>query len=315
MVGEIKITNIKTKESFFMTGNTPPYVIDKISWDSPEVEMEKYRVPYQIGSSLSGVIVGTRKPSFIGYIVADMTKENVIGMGVSEYYSNQKKKIEQSKMILNRIVSIYDDVMIEAGSYKITGRPTMPVKYSDDMIENNEILCRFSMEVECMEPLFFKDEKTNMLSSVSKNFHFPLVIPEEDGMTFGVIMVNNIAYVINDGQAETGITIKIKAVNGSIIDPQIRKVYTNEFLKFENLTIKNGNTLTITTDIRKENAILHDVESGDDIIVVGYMDVESTFLRAGIGTTIFVYEAEDGTESNSEVTISITEKYFNFEEM
>lgn len=314
MVSEIKITNMSSREYFFIKPNTPPFVLEEISWDSPEVEMEKYRVPFQVGNSLSGVIVGTRKPMFIGYVIADIENEMLIGATISEYYDMQKKSIEKHKMFLNKVISIYNDILIEAGEYSIIGRPTSPIKYSNAVSENNEILCKFSLEVECMDPLFFKSEKINTLSSVSKRFHFPLIIPEDDKMIFGEIMQDNISYITNNGQSETGLTIKITAVNGSIINPIIRKAYTEDFFGFDSLMIDNGNTLTITTDIGKENAILHDIESGEDIIVIGHMNIESTFLRAEIGTSIFVYEAEQGT-SSSEVSISITEKYFNFEEM
>lgn len=298
-----------------MNTGSVPFVLDSIEWDSPAVSMEKYRVPFQIGNSLSGIIVESRKPVLYGYVVADTSGKEYENVSVQEYYSMQEKEIRQKKGVLNKFISVYDDIVLSVEGYYITGRPTSPVKYSSTEKENNDVLCRFSVELECLDPMFYVDSRAVSLFSTVRRFYFPGSIPAGDGIIFGELRSNNIAYIENNGDVETGIKITIEAVSGSVINPVLRKAYTQEFLAFEGLIVSQGNTLLITTGEGKENAVLHDVSSGEDITVVGYVDVKSTFLKAERGTTIYTYEADGGTESNGNVTIEVTDCFFNIEGM
>lgn len=315
MVKEILFKKDRTGEIIKMNMTEVPYILDSVNWDAPEITMERYRVPFQVGSSLNGVIIGTRKPSFVGYVVANTNEEKYADVTIEEYYRMQDEDIRKNKTKLNSFFSVYDDVIIEVEGYTLTGRPTSPVKYSDNERENNEVMCRFSLEIECFKPLFSGESRTTNMNSYLKMFHFPGYIPEDEGFIFGEIKSGNIAYVENNGEVETGITIIIDAVSGSVVNPTIRKAYASEFISFEGLTISKGNTLKVTTGDGNENAIIHDVLSGNNVSVVGYVNVKSTFLKADIGQTIFTYESEEGTENNGTITIAITDSFFNIEGM
>ena len=64
--------NTDTQEEIELNkGGNGRFVLDSIDWDMPTIEQETYRVPFQIGKTLEGMTVGTRKPSLVGYVVAD----------------------------------------------------------------------------------------------------------------------------------------------------------------------------------------------------------------------------------------------------
>lgn len=312
MVKEINVLNIINNRTITI-GASGPYVLDHVNWDAPVVDPSTYRVPYQIGESLESVSIRTRKPEIRGYVISDPI-ENAPGMSIKEYYEKQEESITKNKTLLELAFNVFQDIVIEANGYKLKARPTTPVKYSYQESENNDVLCLFAIEVECYEPLFYRDSKNYALSAVEGMFHFPLTIPEDTGMIFGLISETNISHVINEGQAETGVIITITPTNGSIISPEIRNVYTQEFIKIE-ATIEQGDTLTISTETGEENVILHDGETGADIVYVGSVSYDSTFFKVPIGESVYTINAEQGTTGNAQVDITITEKYFNFERM
>lgn len=182
MIDDIILTNLSTNGSIAMHRGSGPYVIDEIDWDSPAVSMSTYRVPFQVGSTLSGVTVGTRKPSIIGYVIADLSDVNVLGMTMTEYYAEQLRQIEEAKAVLNKLINVYQDLRIEADGYYLIGRPTMPVKYSTKEGENNDVLCQFEIEMECYDPLFLGESKTVALASAEPMFHFPAIFPYDGNL-------------------------------------------------------------------------------------------------------------------------------------
>lgn len=76
MINEIAIGN-GTGNSVTI-GNDPAkdydFVLDSVDWDTPAVTMNTCHIPNQLGVSLNGVTVGTRKPMIAGYVVANTKK-------------------------------------------------------------------------------------------------------------------------------------------------------------------------------------------------------------------------------------------------
>lgn len=314
MVREITILNVTKQKQIEIRPDVGPYIFDSVDWDAPFVEMEKYRVPFQIGETLSGVVVGTRKPVIYGYVIGFDGNEIIEAGSIKEYYERQREAIEKYKMFLDEIINIYEDVLIKTGGYILSGRPLSPVIYSNTERENNDVLCRFLIQIECYDPMFYKNKISRIITSTEKKFHFPLVIPEDDGVIFGVIKGNRIATIENTGQVDVGMTITVKALTGSFSDFVIRNVYSGEYLGFSGLVVGIGNTLIITTVTGEENAVVYDEKTGEYKNVVGYLKTGSTFLKSYIGTTVYTYETETGL-NNVEVVIDITPKFFNIRGM
>ena len=159
MIDKIVIRNIENGEEQEISSDNPVFVLDSIDWDSPSVSMESYRVPLQVGQTLSGVPGGTRKPTVTGYIVADTSKIKALGKTWEEFFDEQEQQIEESKEKLDKLISVYQDVVIKAGEYFLDARPTQPPKYSTERKENNEVMCLFTLEFECYKPLLYSESK------------------------------------------------------------------------------------------------------------------------------------------------------------
>lgn len=311
MINEINIKNIITGASIDFMSDKAPFVIDEIDWDSPTVSMESYRVPYQVGTTLSGVTVGTRKPSITGYVIADMSNEGILGMTWKEYFDIQKKKVEENKLKLDKLISVYQDVIIQTGEYYLFARPTQPPKYSNTEKQNNEVLCYFTIEFECYNPLFYKQSKLVNLAMTVDLFHFPLTIPKTEKVVFGEVLRRQSISVENDGDADVGCTIKIYASGGSVKNPKIYNVNTEEFIEFEDVMLNNGDYITITTDIGEENAIKHIASTTENISVIGNIKAKSKFFQIRQGNNYYAYSVEEEYINNVEVSIEYTERYFN----
>lgn len=315
MINRVNVLNIVTNKSIDIDKGGKEYILEEIDWDSPSVSMNTYRVPYQIGETLSGVMVGIRKPTIIGYVIADMSNVSSLGMTWEEYYKIQEQKIEESKLFLDKMFSIFQDVVINANGYYLNARPIHPPKYSISETENNEVQCKFELSFECYEPLFYKNSKTIDLALVEGKFKFPLIIPEKKGIIMGEVMKRQSMNIENNGDIDIGCVIKITANGGIVKDPKIYNVNTGEYIGFENVTLNDGDYVTITTTIGEENAIKHDIGTAKDISVIGNITKGSKFIKVKHGNNFYAYEVSQEFKNNIEVSINFMERYFNVKGM
>lgn len=324
MVDRVNIMNIKTNEDIMMDSIEPPYIIEEIAWGLPDISFGLYRTPFQIGETIDSTVVKSRKPLFTGYVVSKDIEDSV-GMNISSYFLKQKENIEISKTRLSKVLNIYQDILIKTNGYKIKGRLTGPVNYSEKYSENNEVLCKFTFEVQCYEPMFYRDKKQYTLSSTIRGFHFPFVIPES-GFIFGIRNVNNIVHIYNGGESEVGMTVRVSAVRGSVSNFKIEEVGTENMISVKGYNLDFGDTMVLETEAGKEDIYILDSITGERTRIVNWIEYDSYFIRLQIGETILVFSAkyniDEAGESvvkdsigNADVVIEFTERYFNFGEM
>lgn len=314
MVNEIKIRNVVTNESITLTKEGNEFILDSIDWDKPSIGMETYEVPFQIGENLLGVTVGYRKPLISGYVIADMSGESLLGKTWNEYYEMQEQKIDESKLKLDKIISIYEDIEITANGYVMKCRPCNPVVYSSNEKENNEVICRFDIELRASNPMFSKDEKEYKLASTEDMFMFPMIL-EEGGIILGEIQKRKSIIIENSGDVKRGCLIVIKAEGGTVTNPKVYNVDTGKYISFDGVVLNDGDTLTINTNKREENAIQHISETGSNKSLIGNITRGSEFLQIEKGNTFYAYEIKQEEMNNANVSIIFDEQYFNFRGM
>lgn len=317
MVNSIVFTNQSTGESITVHRAQAPYVLESIDWDSPSVTPTTYRVPFQIGETLNGIVVGTRKPLLTGYVVADTMNESYKHRTWKEYYAQQELEIQKNKQKLNKVFNVYQDILISADGYFLKVRPTRPVKYATDNVSNNEIMCMFSVEFECYEePLFYKKSKQVNLATIKGMFKFPMTLTEDatdEFVAFGEIERGIAKELLNDGDIPIGCTITIEAKGGSVVSPKVYDVSTGKGIALSSTTITDGQRAIIVTEIGKENAILHNV-NGENTSLIGALSIESEYFQLNQGSNFYIASATSGNE-NMYVSVNYTEKYFNIETM
>lgn len=305
MIEKITIKNLVTEEEILIdkTGSNIDdagdstseniFILDKIDWDTPIISLEAYEIPFQIGQTLAGVKVGTRKPTISGYIVANIT-ENILGMTWQSYYNAQLSQIKKTKDVLNRFISVFEDVEIKAGDYKLKARPSSPVKYSNEEMLNNEVVCYFTLEFECFEPMFYK-EKTSSSSSSSLY-----------------------KTINNRGDIDVGCVMKItssKTVKGF----SITLITTLEHISVdESVVLEAGDYVEINTEKGQESAIFYDSSEDTTIDIISKLGSNSKFIQIKKGVHDYMKSIiSSGVGDLSAVSVSFTysEKYFTIEGM
>lgn len=310
MIKSIVVKNNVTLQQKTISKEQGSLYLDLIDWDVPQVEVSRYRVPYQIGSTPIGTLIESRKPVIEGYIIAkqeDISKHTTW----EEYYMLQEASIEKQKLELDRLFSVFQDVTIEVNGRSIVGRPTHPIRYSVEEEENNEVLCRFQIELECFNPMFMGETKNVKLATTENRFKFPMVIPKQKGIIFGELMKRQSVLVNNEGDSDVGCIIVIEAKGGDVANPKLYSLSTDEFIQFENVVLHDGDYIRINSHTGEEEAIKHDVGSGKDIPLEGNMVEGSSFMRIKQGGTFYAYSVDEQYKTNIDVTIQYTEQYFN----
>lgn len=320
MIHELQIINKVNGQqlSLAMDGSTH-YVLDEIDWDVPSVSFSTYRVPFQVGVSLSGVELGTRKPSITGYVISTINGKNFIGKGWNEFLEAQLQDIEQKKYELNRVINPLQDIRIVVGDYFIDGRPSNAVKFSNKEDENNEVLCMFKIDIDCFSPMFrLSKGKKTVLAQTHQKLRFPLVLKEK-GNIMGIVSNQNTVNILNDGDCDVGGIIKLEAVGGTVKNPTIFNVGTQEQFMIR-LTLNKGDYITINTRVGEESVTHHYANyfgtgKPKDENAIGYVLEGSSFLQFKQGSNLYGYSVEEGSEVFVNLTIDMDEQFFNLKGM
>lgn len=320
MIQELKIINkVNGQQLSLARDGSTQYVLDEIDWDVPSVSFSTYRVPFQIGVSLSGVELGTRKPSITGYVVSRVHGREFLGRGWNEFLEAQLQDVEQKKYELNRVINPLQEIRIVIGEYFIDGRPSNAVKFSNKENENNEVLCMFTIDVDCFSPMFRLNKgKQTELAKVQPKFRFPWVL-KETGNIIGVVSNQKIINVINDGDCDIGGIVKLEAIGGTVKNPTIFNVDTQEQFMIR-LTLDDGDYLLINTKIGEENVIHHDANyfgtgQSKDANVIGDVLEGSSFLQFKQGSNLYGYSVEEGSDVFVNLTIDMDEQFLNLKGM
>lgn len=312
MIDTIRITNAVTGQTQIFDKTEGAYILDSIDWGTPSVSFNQYRVPFQVGETLDSTVVGTRVINIIGYVISDVKNDGAVW---DEYWSISEKDIEDKKLVLDKLINVNQNVTINVGDYVISGRPTGYVKYSSTEQENNEVLCLFNLEIMCSAPMFTKGIKSYIMLGVNKRFHFPLEIPKQKGIIFGIKTKTQALIVNNEGDSETGLEIEIRARNGIVTDPKLYNIQTGEVIAFEGITLGIEDVLRINTNIGEESAVHYVSDTRKEHSIIGLMTVDSKLIRLPQGVSFLMYDLENTTLRNAEIFVKFSEQYANIRGM
>lgn len=151
----------------------------------------------------------------------------------------------------------------------------------------------------CPKPYFKSvNELTTVFSDVSGLFEFPFSIPES-GIEFGAITANIRKVIINTGDVESGIVIKLFAI-GTVVNPVIYDVFKRTQLKL-NVTMQQGDAIVINTNVGEKSITL--IRAGVNTNAIGYMERNSSWFTLVTGDNLFTYDCESGS-NNLQITFT-----------
>lgn len=208
-----------------------------------------------------------------------------------------RRKVEK---ILNaeldaKLIYTYKD-FVRVIDCKVDGRP---------LFKSSKVFMQYSIPITCCNP-FWREEaeaKKDIAAWVS-SWEFDFEIPEE-GIELGYREPSVIVNVYNEGDVKSGMRVEFRAV-GTVVNPVLLNVDTQEYLKLIDTTMVAGDIITINTEYGSKGATL--TRDGEVIDYFRHIDVDSTFMQLAIGDNVFRYDAESGVTA-LEATIYHSNKY------
>ena len=170
-----------------------------------------------------------------------------------------------------------------------------------DLFSNKQVA---QISIICPRPYFKNvDDLVTMFSDVSKMFSFPFAIAKT-GVEFSSISTNQRRSIINTGDTETGVVIKLFAT-GSVVNPVVYDVLKRTQLRL-NFTMIPSDTVVINTNIGEKSIEL--IRDGVSYNALGYMAQDSTWFMLEAGDNVFTYDADSGN-SNLQLTFTTSVLY------
>lgn len=206
-------------------------------------------------------------------------------------YTTIEGNVEENRIKLYKYFPVKKNVKI----YFSNGTRNVYIEGTVEIIEcdlfTNKQIAQIS--IVCPKP-YFKDVNNlvTMFSDVSKMFEFPFSI-EKEGIEISAITTNQRRSIINTGDVETGVIIKLFAT-GTVMNPVIYDVLKRTQLKI-NFTMLASDALVINTNIGEKSIEL--IRDGVTTNAMGYMSPDSTWFEIESGDNVFTYDADSGNSS------------------
>lgn len=179
---------------------------------------------------------------------------------------------------------------------KVDGKP---------LFKHGKVFMQYTIPLTCCNPFWREETEAKKDIAVwvdSWEFSFEI---SEDGIELGYREPSIIVDVYNDGDVKSGMRIEFRA-KGTVVNPIILNVNTQEYIKLTDTTMTAGDVITINTDYGSKGATLTRGSTVTDYF--RHIDVDSIFMQLSIGDNIFRYDAENGVNA-LEATIYYNNKY------
>lgn len=165
----------------------------------------------------------------------------------------------------------------------------------------------FSISLVCPNPRFSALAATILsMATWAPAFNFPLIIPENEGIQFGIKNTTSMGTTENTTEIDYGMTIKFKA-NDTVKNPYLFNVTTRDIIQIEK-TMSAGDQIIITTHIDNKNVIYKNAVTGEEENINYLIMYGSKYLQVPSGTNTFRSGADSG-ENNLETTIEFLPEY------
>lgn len=292
-----KITLRRVSDSFEISIDSDQfsgYIPEGVDWGTIEGTHYTYKYPGQVGESLMSTSLGTRDDiKIVGWVVATTELE-----------------MTSLKKTLNSFINPQEPMEIIYQDYTLQFSPDSTVRYSVNISENNEVICKFQITGVAHDPLFRDSTENSLLfATTHEMFHFPLIISpdlDEGGVIFGARTDSLIADVVNKGDVSTGIRVVFRA-KGTLTNPKLIKIDTQETISIQKVLVA-GEEVEINTNIGSKYVIGRLSETSEYTNYFVYRTLSSKWLNLSPGKNSFRYDADDGID-NLEVFIYFQDKY------
>ena len=169
MVESIVLVNKSLGTSLPINMATRDYVLENVDWGAIESSNKSYKFINQVGVYVTGTTLESRTISILGWVVADTIED-----------------MKRRKKFLNSFVNPLQRIDLQYNEYRIEGIPETSIKYGSEMPENNEVMCKFLINLFCPDPMFYTQNGSYVsIANWAPKFKFPLIIPSGNYVTYG----------------------------------------------------------------------------------------------------------------------------------
>ena len=169
MVESIVLVNKSLGTSLPINMATRDYVLENVDWGAIESSNKSYKFINQVGVYVTGTTLESRTISILGWVVADTIED-----------------MKRRKKFLNSFVNPLQRIDLQYNEYRIEGIPETSIKYGSEMPENNEVMCKFLINLFCPDPMFYTQNGSYVsVANWAPKFKFPLIIPSGNYVTYG----------------------------------------------------------------------------------------------------------------------------------
>lgn len=169
MVESIVLVNKSLGTSLPINMATRDYVLENVDWGAIESSNKSYKFINQFGVYVTGTTLESRTISILGWVVADTIDD-----------------MKRRKKFLNSFVNPLQRVDLQYNEYRIEGIPETSIKYGSEMPENNEVMCKFLINLFCPDPMFYTQNGSYVsVANWAPKFRFPLIIPSGNYVVYG----------------------------------------------------------------------------------------------------------------------------------
>lgn len=162
-------------------------------------------------------------------------------------------------------------------------------KFSVEYFEKKQTA---QIEISCPMTLFRAvKESVTEFANIENMFVFPFAI-EAAGRPFSEVALGEQKTIINGGDVETGVIIKLNALE-TVLNPKIYNVDTSDRMTLS-VEMRAGDEITINT--RKKEKSITLLRDGVQTNIVGKLDAGSTWFNLIPGDNVFTHEADEFPE-------------------
>lgn len=278
--------------------NTPFYILKEVDWGTIKATHNQTRYVKQVGTTLISTVLGTRDVEISGWVIGRNQNEMSI-----------------RKTRLNSFFNPMHTYQIEYDIYKLEVIFNQSIRYSRDRSWNNEIACEWKIDGISTNPLFYElDSIANESTDTDPKFKFPFMfsVDTNEDLIFGEVKINTIIRIINGGQVDVGMTIKLSSF-GEVKNPIITNVETGEYIKI-NKTLASGEEVLINTNIGSKSVKGRMDSNSEYENYYNYRDFGSSWLQLSMGNNYFIVTAEEGTYESLKAKFSFNRAYMEVQQ-
>lgn len=288
MIESIVLKNTELNRTININKSSGEYWLNEVDFGQVEGTPQTFKFIDQIGESVYNTTLTPRQIQITGWVA-----------------SWDEGTVKRLKQELNHFVNPKHLLELYTNGMKIQFYPRTSIRYSPSYQENNEVICKFLITGFCPYPLFTDENETVVSASYTEPLLlFPLVIPSEEGVKFGVRQPSLIAEILNEGDFPVGYTIEFRA-HGTVVNPILTDIGTQQFIEISK-TMESGEVITVDTreGYRQVRGSVNGVESN----YFRYRNFDSSWLTLQQGVNSIRYNAESGL-SSLEVYIRFSPAY------